>query len=351
MSSLFVRAWLPMVALAWLPATATAAESASLRQHSVVPVAQRAGERLLQNQVTDQQIIEEVVVTGVRPGPPLWKVTHNNHVLWLFGTLSPIPKRMEWDSAAVEYIISEADSYLAPPGVHASISNPFKALGYLRRYNKAKKLPNKRTLADVLSPDLNSEFERIRTKYARRSKAIRKLRPFFAAEKLLEEATQTVGLTDDSARIERTLEKLINRHDVAVIESAIEAPLVDFFVVLESLSLQTEIACLKTTLNSIEQDLSAAAKRANAWADGDASALAALDYPDVEGSCTKVIFERPQAAALQTRVETLWLDHAEAALQQQSITFADLPMGELVHPDGLLARLRARGYSVSTPSS
>ncbi|NCF33694.1 MAG: hypothetical protein GWP50_09010 [Proteobacteria bacterium] len=108
MNRLFLRAWLPIVALAWLTATAAAAESASSRQHSVVPVAHHAGERLRQNQVTDQQIIEEVVVTGVRPGPPLWKVTHNNHVLWLFGTLSPIPKRMQGDSAAGGCIISAA---------------------------------------------------------------------------------------------------------------------------------------------------------------------------------------------------------------------------------------------------
>ena len=47
--------------------------------------------------VPEAKLIEEVVVTGIRPGPPLWKVKHEDHVLWVFGTVTPIPKRMEWD--------------------------------------------------------------------------------------------------------------------------------------------------------------------------------------------------------------------------------------------------------------
>ena len=154
--------------------------------------------------VPEEALIEEVVVTGIRPGPPLWKVKHEDHVLWIFGTVTPIPKRMEWDSAAVEYIISQAQSYVAPPQIYASVTKPFKAIGLVRRYTKAKKLPNKQTLEQVLSPELNAEFERLRAEYAPRNSAIRKLRPSFAPEKLRQEATDAVGLSDDAERIEKS---------------------------------------------------------------------------------------------------------------------------------------------------
>ena len=134
-----------------------------------------------------------------------------------------------------------------------------------------------------------------------------------------------------------------------VTESVIEAPAVDFLAVLEDLSLNTEARCLAATLQSIEKDLNAAARRANAWANGSALALRAPDYPDVEGSCTQVIFERPEAAELQGEVEDLWLENAEKALRNNAHTFADLPMRDIVHPNGLLARLQARGYEVTTP--
>ena len=38
-------------------------------------------------------VIEEVVVTGKRPGPPLWQVTKGDHTLWLFGTPRLIPTK------------------------------------------------------------------------------------------------------------------------------------------------------------------------------------------------------------------------------------------------------------------
>ena len=75
-----------------------------------------------------------------------------------------------------------------------------------------------------------------------------------------------------------------------------------------------------------------------------------MDYPDVEGNCTKVIFERPEAAVLQQQVDKIWLQNAETALQQNSVTFAELPIRDVVHSQGLLARLAAQGYTVSSPA-
>lgn len=45
-------------------------------------------------------VIEEVVVIGVQPGPKMWRVNKGDHELWIFGTLSLLPKKMQWDSQA-----------------------------------------------------------------------------------------------------------------------------------------------------------------------------------------------------------------------------------------------------------
>ena len=37
---------------------------------------------------------EEVLVTGERPGPGLWKISKDNHVLWILGTHAPLAKAM-----------------------------------------------------------------------------------------------------------------------------------------------------------------------------------------------------------------------------------------------------------------
>lgn len=57
----------------------------------------------------DADAIEEVVVVGKRPGPPLWKVVNSEHTLFIIGSLDPLLKSLEWDSASVDWIISQSD--------------------------------------------------------------------------------------------------------------------------------------------------------------------------------------------------------------------------------------------------
>ena len=37
--------------------------------------------------------LEPIVVSGVQPGPGLWKVSRGGHVLWVLCVLSPVPRR------------------------------------------------------------------------------------------------------------------------------------------------------------------------------------------------------------------------------------------------------------------
>ena len=54
--------------------------------------------------------IEAVVVSGVQPGPGMWKVSKGDHVLWVLGVQSPLPKKMQWHSPDVETAISQSQA-------------------------------------------------------------------------------------------------------------------------------------------------------------------------------------------------------------------------------------------------
>src|SRR3954471_238877 len=56
--------------------------------------------------------LEQVLVTGEQPGPGLWKVSKGDHVLWILGTNSPVPKRMQWHSKEVERAIAESQEVI-----------------------------------------------------------------------------------------------------------------------------------------------------------------------------------------------------------------------------------------------
>ncbi|WP_144898678.1 TraB/GumN family protein [Luteimonas cucumeris] len=66
----------------------------------------------------DPSIVEldTMVVSGAQPGPGMWRVSKGDHVLWILGTQSPLPRRMEWDTTAVERTILQSQELIAPPG-------------------------------------------------------------------------------------------------------------------------------------------------------------------------------------------------------------------------------------------
>ena len=58
-----------------------------------------------------------IVATGVQPGPGMWKVHGpGGHVLWVLGTVSPLPGGLEWKSDDVEAVIARAGVVLVQVG-------------------------------------------------------------------------------------------------------------------------------------------------------------------------------------------------------------------------------------------
>jgi len=43
--------------------------------------------------------IEEIIISGRRPGPPLWQIENGENTLWVFAVVSTMPKSFEWDQA------------------------------------------------------------------------------------------------------------------------------------------------------------------------------------------------------------------------------------------------------------
>ena len=291
----------------------------------------------------DDQLMEEVVAVGRRPGPPLWRVEQGDHTLWIFGTLKPLPKSLEWDTESVEWIVSQSQAYITPPYISASTSNPFKAFGALRELRRIEKLPDGATLADVLPADSYDAFEQARIRYAPRNRKLNRLRPMIAAQKLFEQAQRSVGLTDQTG-IDKSLRKLARKHDVPLIETDSTVEIGKALDVFRDVTMDAEINCLNTTVESIHSDLNGVLQRAMAWAEGDASLLKRFDYPDIDTRCSRDTYQNADAMQAREIARSGWLNAATEALNNNSSTFASLPVRELIHPLGLLAQLRARGF-------
>ena len=56
--------------------------------------------------------IEEVQVSGERPGPGLWKIRRGENTVYVLGTTSPLPRKMKFRSRELEKVLSEAGLFI-----------------------------------------------------------------------------------------------------------------------------------------------------------------------------------------------------------------------------------------------
>lgn len=301
-------------------------------------------------------VLETVVVSGVQPGPGLWKVSKDGHVLWILGTLSPLPKRMEWESRDVERVIASAQRVLLQPQATIDVDGGAVAgLFLLPSLLKARNNPGKQMLADVVPADLYARWQPLKRKYIGRSNAVEKRRPIFAAMELYTEATEDAGLRLDG-RVDDRVEKLARKHKVATERPLVKVKIEEPRAALREFSRSDvdDIDCLRKTVERLEADLPAMQLRANAWAVGDIDALRDLPFVDQSQACRDAMLnnraiQEHGMGDIRERFARVWLTAAENTLRDHPVSLAVLPIGQILDDDGLVATLRSRGYAVEAP--
>jgi len=299
-----------------------------------------------------------VVVTGEQPGPGLWKVTSGDHVLWILGTLSPLPKNMHWQPKDVEAAIASADAVLDAPRVKVDADvGFFGKLAMLPTLVGVRDNPDHKTLSQMMPADLYARWIVLKDKYigVGRGRNLETWRPIFAALELYDAAIKKTGLTrsDITGDIVRDAAKRAGvPMETPSIKLDVENPreAVNKF---KDASMD-DLDCFRRTLDRIDSDVVNMAARANAWATADIEALRKLPDSDLRSACFAAVTSTELArergiADIDVRLQKTWLDAASAALAKNASSFARLPIDDLLAPDGYLAKLRAKGYSIESP--
>ena len=297
--------------------------------------------------------IEEVIVSGRRPGPPLWRLENGDNTLWVFAIVDTVPKSLEWDSSGIEHVLSESQQYFPPinRSVSASVLNPIKAIGMLRRFNKLKKIPGDRTIKDYLSAQEYEKFSRLKAQYTPGNKKIEKLTPVFAADTLFKGAKQEYGLVD-SRKISKAISKLAKRNklEITKIKARENIEAKPIFEALENLSDAEHSECLSLVMGTLDDDVGSLINYALLWADSDPQALIDNSIPRLQdSSCAEFFLNSDQAQRLIRQSEEAWLSATQKALENNLSSFAVLGLHDVIESDGLLNRLAARGFKLVGP--
>ena len=302
------------------------------------------------------QVLDTVVVSGLQPGPGLWRVSKDGRVMWVLGTVSPLPKRMEWNSAEVEAKVAASGVLVMPPSTSISTGGSmFGAMLLVPSLLKARNNPGKERLQDVVPPADYARWQVLKAKYLPRDGAVEKRRPILAAMELRDKAFDREDLSFRNI-VSRVVVRAAEKADVPIDRPAVGVVLEDPKGTLKELARNPlqDVDCFRRTMDQVENDLGTLATRANAWAQGEVAMLRDLTYTDNALACSDAVLQsalaqRKGMSDLPAQAQAAWMAAAEKALATHEQSFAVLPMARVVGERGYLAALKQRGYEVLGP--
>jgi uncharacterized protein YbaP (TraB family) len=295
---------------------------------------------------------EQILVVAQKPGPGMWKVSKDGNVLWIFGTYSPLPVKMEWRSHEVEAVIQRSQEYLPAP--LSTLDVPYLQIALaLPSLIGVNKNPDDATLRDVLPADVYARWLPLKEKYLPKNNE--RDRPIFVANELSGAALKRAGLTS-SSDVRKRIEKIVEQNKLKVTQTKLVLKVDKPRQLIKDFKKAQldDLACFSNTLKRLETDIDAMRVRAHAWAKGDIDAIRKLDFNEQE-SCSNairdsaVLREHPAFQGAQERQRALWLANVQGALARNASSFALLPIKDLLDPKGLMAALVAKGYQIEQP--
>jgi uncharacterized protein YbaP (TraB family) len=293
--------------------------------------------------------IEEVLIEGRHEGPRLWMVRNGQHTLWILGTIAPLPKRMVWQPDSVQEVLHHVQQVVPAWPAYGIGANPITALRVYIEWRRLQKPPDHMPLRQALPPELYARVAALEARFDPHDSGLEQMRPMLAARQLLTRVFDASGLALHN-EVQQTVLKLAREQGVRVHQNKlkIDDP-VDVLKDVSATPLAGEVACLEAVVTLLEKDLGTMQARARAWALGDVDALRALPHTDDRTACVAAVSGSERVRRLIERAQDDWLIAVEDSLARNGGTLAVQSMDRLLGPNGALAALRARGYSVEGP--
>ena len=294
---------------------------------------------------------DEVLIIGEQPGPSLWKVYKDDHVLWILGTFGPLPKKLQWRSQQAEDAIIHSQEVFFLPQAIPEVSF-FKQITIFPSLIGLKKSPDGVSLQEKIPADVYARWLVLKEKYIGKDKGIEKYRPIFASQELLGQAQKKSGFENDDMVLER-VEELAKKHKIKI-----TVPTVHFTLNNPSKTVKNfkraeidDSACFTKMLDHLAGDLDTMRLRANAWATGDLAAFVELPITDPDDECWKAFLtssflENEGIKDLPAKVEAEWFSTIDTALTNNTSSFALVPIQEMLKKENVIAKLQTKGYRI-----
>jgi hypothetical protein len=265
--------------------------------------------------------------------PPVWVVKDKNSEILLFGSIHVLPPGLNWTPPALARALKAADDVWFELPIDAQSEAETANLA-----TQAGVLPPDGSLFKLLSPQDSALMSKVAAAYDVSPVLVDRLQPWLAEIALSGGAYRRVG-ADANDGVEKTVAAMA---DPRARREAFETP-AEQIGLLSSGSMAEQIASLHETLKELDEKPDEYQTLLKAWVDGD---IATLDAEAIKPlrDASPALFRR-----LVLDRNARWTQILDARMKGHGKTVVVVGVGHLIGPDGVPARLRALGYSVTGP--
>jgi uncharacterized protein YbaP (TraB family) len=283
----------------------------------------------------DAVIVEELVVVGRLPGPAWWTVSDLDTTVYVLGSPSLAPSRMQWDRAVFERRLQGANAVILP---FADVK--VKAKGAIGAAFNLMRLRSGGPFEDTLDPAARARFVAARTKLGQPAKRYATKNPLAAGLLMATDYREHYNLT--TADPTKLVKLLAQQAKVPVVQKSYDlAPLMGKIIRTPPAAGR---ACLDEVLQQVEAGPGVTQGATRAWAEGDPRG--ALGNERTYERCIAAV---PGAQDFDTRMKADQVAAIAKALDTPGHAIAVVQLRPLLSQGGVLDRLRAQGFTVKTP--
>lgn len=283
----------------------------------------------------EANLVEELVVNARLPGPAWWRISDADTTIYVLGTLASLPKGAAWDRSVLERRLDGAFALILPPVGRAGITD-IPAMLRLRG-----KLKSDQPL-DAAAPELAPRLAKVRAQLGKKPDAYREWSPLGAGIMIAMDYQKTNRL--DPGEPERAVGKLARKHRVKARPAGTYKAMPVVKAAVRDHSAEAGRLCLEGVLSEAEAGGGAARSAAQAWARGDVRE--AIAGPRNFQRCIRSL---PGMVELEKRAMDDEIAALTEAMKTPGHAVALFSIRGLVAQNGLLDRMRAKGFTVKTP--
>jgi uncharacterized protein YbaP (TraB family) len=260
----------------------------------------------------------------------MWKAARGQGVVYLVGSVHMLTKDYYPLNAELESAFKDSDLLVEEADLNEMLS-PVSQFALLQR----GMLPSSTSLEKSLTPATYALLNKRVTAAGMPIEALQRLKPWMIALTLEAIEWQKAGLDPDLGLDKHFFDRAqVDGKTIQGLETA------DFQISrFDEMTMAQQDQMLADSLKDLDTETANVTKLADAWKTGDAPTVERIVLADLKSD--PVMYQRLLVARNRD-----WLPKLEALFSRRGHAFVVVGAAHLVGPDGLVAMLRAKGYTL-----